>query len=154
MYATPIKPLAAILVILTSSQLAAAPVRAQSAPTSEAASLTVSFSGLKSTDGALMIALFASEAAYSSGQPVQALKIAADTPSPTASFSGLKPGLYAIKAFHDLNGDGKLNTNPFGVPIEPYAFSNGAQADMGPPTWTSAAFTVGAGVNTQTLNIE
>lgn len=36
----------------------------------------------------------------------------------------LQYGTYAIALFHDLNGNGKLDQNAFGVPTEPYAFSN------------------------------
>lgn len=35
----------------------------------------------------------------------------------------LQYGTYAIAMFHDLNGNGKLDQNAFGVPTEPYAFS-------------------------------
>jgi uncharacterized protein (DUF2141 family) len=70
------------------------------------------------------------------------------------TFAPLKPGTYAIKAFHDLNGDGKMNTNPFGIPTEPYAFSNDASGVMGPPGWTDAAFEVKAGANRQTIDID
>jgi uncharacterized protein (DUF2141 family) len=151
----PIKTLAAILSIATLSQaLAAPPSIAQPAAVSGAANLTVTFTGLKSTNGALMVALYDSEAAYSGGQPVQAVRIAANGAATQTVFAGLKPGRYAIKAFHDLNSDGKLNTNPFGAPTEPFAFSNNAQANMGPPSWSDAAFTVAAGANAQTIVIE
>ena len=101
-----------------------------------------------------MVALFDSEAAYSGGQPAQAVRIAADGVAPQAVFGGLKPGRYAIKAFHDVNGDGKLDTNPFGAPTEPYAFSNNAHANMAPASWADAAFTVTAGANAQAIVIE
>ena len=101
-----------------------------------------------------MVALFDSEAAYSGGQPVQAVRIAASAGSVQTVFAGLKPGRYAIKAFHDLNGDGKLNANPFGAPTEPFAFSNNAKANMGPPSWGEAVFTVTAGANAQSIVIE
>ena len=40
----------------------------------------------------------------------------------------------------DLNGDGKMNTNPFGMPTEPFAFSNNAVGNMGPAGWDRAGF--------------
>jgi uncharacterized protein (DUF2141 family) len=151
----PIKTLAAILSIATLSQvMAVAPVHAQPAAEASAASLTVTFTGLKSSDGALMVALFDSEAGYKGGQSVGAVRIGASGAGVQTVFAGLKPGRYAIKAFHDVNGDGTLNTNPFGAPTEPYAFSNNAKANMGPPSWADAAFTVTAGANAQTIVIE
>lgn len=35
-------------------------------------------------------------------------------------------GEYVLAAFHDLNGNGKLDTNLFGAPVEPYGFSRQA----------------------------
>ena len=57
-----------------------------------------------------------------------------------------------MKAFHDVNGDGEMNTNPFGMPIEPYAFSNNAVGNMGPARWEQARFTV-TGTAAQTISI-
>ena len=57
-----------------------------------------------------------------------------------------------MKAFHDVNGDGEMNTNPFGMPIEPYAFSNNAVGNMGPARWSAAHFAV-SGETTQTISI-
>ncbi|MEM1357929.1 MAG: DUF2141 domain-containing protein, partial [Bacteroidota bacterium] len=31
-----------------------------------------------------------------------------------------KPGRYVLAAYHDVNGNGKLDTNLFGAPAEPY----------------------------------
>lgn len=54
----------------------------------------------------------------------------------------LAPGRYAVAVFHDTNNNGKLDTNVFGVPIEPYGFSKNAVAKWGSPKFESAAFSV------------
>ena len=72
----------------------------------------------------------------------------------TTTFTGLVPGRYAIKAFHDVNGDGKMGSNPFGMPTEPFAFSNNAHGVMGPAKWDAAAFEVKAGDNSHTIAID
>jgi uncharacterized protein (DUF2141 family) len=41
-------------------------------------------------------------------------------------------GSYAIVAMHDENGNGKLDSNIFGVPTEGYGASKGAQGTFGP----------------------
>jgi uncharacterized protein (DUF2141 family) len=69
-----------------------------------------------------------------------------------ATFENLPAGDYAVKAFHDVNGDGEMNTNPFGMPVEPYAFSNNAVGNMGPARWSAARFAV-SGETTQTISI-
>ncbi len=45
-----------------------------------------------------------------------------------------------IAVFQDLNGDGKLTKNSFGLPIEPYGFSNNARSTFGPPSFSQSAF--------------
>jgi uncharacterized protein (DUF2141 family) len=57
-------------------------------------------------------------------------------------FSGLAPGRYALAVFHDLNGNGKLDTNLLGVPTEPYGFSNINSAKWGSPDFDEAAFEI------------
>ena len=57
-----------------------------------------------------------------------------------------------MKAYHDVNGDGTMNTNPFGMPTEPYAFSNNAVGNMGPARWDRARFAV-PGTTAQTIVI-
>ena len=42
---------------------------------------------------------------------------------------------------HDENGNGKLDTNITGMPLEGYGFSNNPQV-MRKPTWDEARFTV------------
>jgi len=64
----------------------------------------------------------------------------------------LPAGDYAIKAFHDVDGDGQMGKNPFGMPTEPFAFSNNAVGNMGPAQWGQARFTV-SGATAQTLSL-
>ena len=125
------------------------------AASAQAADLTVTFQNLKAKTGAVMLSLVASEDAYADKAPAtgQAMaQVSGDTA--VAGFKGLAPGRYAIKAFHDVNGDGKMATNPFGMPTEPFAFSNNAHGNMGPARWADAAFEVKAGANTQTIDID
>ena len=56
-----------------------------------------------------------------------------------------------MKAFHDVNGNGRMDSNPFGMQTEPYAFSNDAKGQRGPAAWADAAFTVTAGDNAQSI---
>ena len=42
--------------------------------------------------------------------------------------------------FQDLNNDGVLNKGAFGVPSEPYGFSNNVRGQFGPPSFQAAAF--------------
>jgi uncharacterized protein (DUF2141 family) len=49
-------------------------------------------------------------------------------------------GEYAIKVFHDENGDNNLNTNFLGMPTERYGFSNNPKTLFGPPSFENAKF--------------
>ena len=113
-------------------------------------SLSVSFEPVAHT-GAVMVALYDAQT-YSGGQAVRSARIDVAAGQRTARFEGLEPGEYGIKAFHDVNGNGRLDTNPFGMPTEPFAFSNNAVGNMGPAGWDRARFTV-EGATVQTISI-
>lgn len=66
---------------------------------------------------------------------------------------GLAPGRYALAVFHDLNGNGKLDTNLLGIPTEPYAFSNGATAKWSSPGFEEAAFDLPQSGKTITVSL-
>ena len=104
------------------------------------------------TTGTVMISVFNSEATYSGGTPVAATALPASGPV-VAVFENLPAGDYAVKAFHDVNGNGRMDTNPFGMPVEPYAFSNNARGNMGPAGWDRAHFAV-SGATAQTIAIK
>ena len=104
--------------------------------------------------GMVMVALYASASAFDGGsaRPVAATAVSASGSRVVATFENLPAGDYAMKAFHDVNGDGEMNTNPFGMPVEPYAFSNNAVGNMGPARWSAAHFAV-SGETAQTISI-
>lgn len=55
------------------------------------------------------------------------------------SFPDLAPGPVAVAAFEDMNGNGRLDRTPLGLPLEPFGFSNGAGRD-GRPDFAAARF--------------
>lgn len=116
----------------------AAPVTTTSA---QAPRLTLNFEP-STKIGAVMVSLFDSEASYIAGRPVRQVRVKIASGERSATFADLPVGTYAVKAFHDVNGDGRMNANPFGVPIEPVAFSNNAPVNMGPASWDRASVVV------------
>ena len=127
----------------------AAPAPAQ-APAAAPARLVLTFE-IGAGTGAVMVALYDSEAAYAGGAPVRRARIDVAGGARTAVFE-LPAGTYAAKAYHDVDGNGRLDTNPFGLPVEPYAFSNNARGNMGPAPWDRARFTV-SGETAQTITL-
>ncbi|MFZ4688724.1 MAG: DUF2141 domain-containing protein [Polymorphobacter sp.] len=128
-----------ILAIAAAFAIPAAPSLAQAAPAA-APGITIAFTGIATPTGMIMISLFDSGAAYNGGKPVRVAAVPADGAAIEAHFEGLPAGRYAVKAFHDVDGDGKMAVNPFGMPTEPFAFSNDAVGEMGPARWDQAAF--------------
>ncbi|HEX8570127.1 MAG TPA: DUF2141 domain-containing protein [Caulobacteraceae bacterium] len=104
-------------------------------------------------NGAMMVALFDSEAAYKANRPVDSARADVSGVTTTVTFTGVKPGRYAVLSFQDLDGDGKMGRNPFGMPTEPYGFSNNAPPHMGPPEWSKAAFEVTAAGASQRITL-
>jgi len=134
--------------------LTAGPAPAQSADDSK---IVLTFeTGARA--GTVMVALYDSAAAFDGeGRTADANRAFARAAIPAsgrvvATFDNLPAGDYAVKAFHDVNGDGEMNTNPFGMPIEPYAFSNNAAGNMGPARWDRARFAV-SGETAQTISL-
>lgn len=133
--------------------LNALPAAAQSAaPAPAPARLALTFE-VGAQTGTVMVALFDSAEAYDAGRPVRAARLDVAAGERTAAFEGLPPGDYAARAFHDVDGNGRMNTNPFGLPTEPYGFSNNAVGNMGPASWDRARFTL-SGDTAQTLNLK
>lgn len=58
-----------------------------------------------------------------------------------ASFTGLQPGRYAVRFFHDENENNKLDRNEMNFPTEGYGFSNNVGA-YGPPKFEELLFNV------------
>jgi uncharacterized protein (DUF2141 family) len=55
---------------------------------------------------------------------------------------GVPPGTYAAQAFHDENGNGRLDRGIFGIPEEGMGFSRDAPMHMAPPRFADAEFAV------------
>ena len=118
--------------------VAAAPAGAVEPP-----GVTLSFTGLRSHAGEIRVEVYDSAQAWArADHPWRRLAVPAAPGTPQVRLDGVPPGQYAIRAFHDLDGDGRLRTGAFGAPTEPYAFSNNARGRLGPAPWSAASFTV------------
>ncbi len=102
-------------------------------------SLTFTFETSART-GQIMVALFDSEAAFNADQAMHHAVVDVSRGQTSVTFDHLPAGRYGMKAFHDVNANGQLDRNPFGIPAEPFAFSNNARGNMGPARWDRAGF--------------
>lgn len=113
--------------------------------------VAVAVHNVRDVRGAVLGGLY-SEAAWN-GDAVATAGVSVENESPILCFRDVAPGRYAVKLFHDRNGDGELATNVFGIPSEPYGFSNNAPAQFGPPAFADAAFDVGVAGASQSVNL-
>ncbi|NOY63036.1 MAG: DUF2141 domain-containing protein [Gammaproteobacteria bacterium] len=110
-------------------------------------SLTIEVAGVTDAEGEIRIALFDK----ADGFPDEASLFRGDTALASLAdasgkiifhFTALVPGIYAIAAYHDKNGNQQLDKNFFGLPKEPYGISNNIRARFGPPTFEKALFEI------------
>lgn len=109
-----------------------------------AADFQVTVTNGPSGPATLYIALYDTEQGFTEGRYVLSQKVEMVGGAAHSVFAGVQEGRYAIKAYADENGNAKLDTNLFGLPVERYGFSNNARGRMGPPSFDAAAVQVTA----------
>lgn len=105
--------------------------------TALSATVAVQVEGVEPGRGSLYVALCQSglsEAECRNGQEVSPLAL-----SQRVVFQDVKPGLYAVAAYQDVDGNGRLDRTGLGLPLEPYGFS-GDTARAGRPDFAHAGF--------------
>lgn len=123
------------------------------APMASAASLDLTITNVEAATGKVMIAVFDTDEGWKTSDAVTTTSATAETGTLTVAIDGLTPGEIGIKLFHDVDGDGELDTGNFGIPSEPYGFSNDAPVRFGPPSWTAARFVIGADGAAHTIKL-
>ncbi len=92
-------------------------------------SLVLDISNVSSGQGSLRIALYQSSGGAGwNAQPFRVAEINSVTVGKVANytFELLPFSDYAIKLFHDVNGNKNLDLSESGLPLEPFAFSTGS----------------------------
>ncbi len=127
------------LIVLT---LAIAPLLAASE--ARAGDIAVTLTGIRTPTGVVKLALAGSAESYDGkAAPVQSTGGPPTGDSATFVFADVAPGRYAVMVTHDENGNGQMDTNTIGMPLEGYGFSNNPDV-MRKPTWEEASFEVDA----------
>jgi len=120
-----------------------------------AAELRVRVTNLESNAGDVHVAVYKTPEAFPKKDGMVAEKsVSIANGAATATFPGLEPGLYAVAIYHDENNNNEFDQVIFGIPLETYAFSNGAVANFGPPDFSEAAFQVRAPATEIVIRIE
>lgn len=110
------------------------------APSAQAADLAVNVLDVRPGGGEVKLLLFDREDGFRKEDKArQVLRLPAGAGAVTGTFAGLPAGRYAVIAYHDENGDGKLNLRLGMFPKEGYGLSNNLKP-LGPPKFAEAAF--------------
>ena len=101
----------------------------------------VEVQNLRTGQGPLMVAAYTDAASFRKTAASQ-LQMAVTGETMTIQVCGLAGDTVALTLYQDLNANGKMDANPFGMPTEPWGAS-GKAAPMG-PTWDTAQVPLGA----------
>lgn len=107
-----------------------------------AADLTVTVSGVKDARQTVRVALYADAETFRHEQKAfRVVVVPAAAGSVTALFQGVPAGRYAVLAYHDEDGNQKLNLLLGMFPEEGWGLSNDPSV-FGPPRFDDSAFDV------------
>jgi uncharacterized protein (DUF2141 family) len=122
-------------------RLAAAAALWAAACSGATADVRVQVSGVRSGDGRVLVALCGPSTFL--GRSCEATGSAAARAGTTEIvIPDVPPGVYAVQAVHDENGNLDLDRNAFGLPVEGLGFSRDAPLRLGPPRFRDAAVQV------------
>jgi uncharacterized protein (DUF2141 family) len=110
----------------------------------QTAKQTIVFSNPGKSKGKVYVAVYSKEADFLRKEKIfigKTVEISAKGIA-SVSFENIVAGTYAIAAFLDENGNGKMDTNLFGIPKEKYGFSNNIRPMMRAATFKEASFVV------------
>lgn len=106
-------------------------------------SVTLEISNVKSSSGELLIAVYDSETSYQDiTQAIRAIEV--DARSPITRLEVTLPAIQlAIVVLHDQNGNKQCDLNFFGIPKEPFGFSNNARPVFSSPSFNDVKINIG-----------
>jgi uncharacterized protein (DUF2141 family) len=124
-------------------------------PTRNTGDLHVSVSNLPAADGKVYLLVYNAATGFPSN-PDKAYRVVSKAPeAQTASLTvgNLPHGRYAIVAFHDRNGNAKMDKSFWGSPREPYGFSNIPGEFCGTPSFEQTAVIFDAQHTSLSINL-
>ena len=121
----------------------------------DAASLSVTVKNVDAKGGILRVSLY-DEFSWSAATdaPLMSANVPAVAPETVATFADVKPGVYGIKLYQDVNENGKFDQNFLGLPLERYGFSRDARPFLSEPGFDHAKFIVHDDGNAITIHLQ
>lgn len=93
----------------------------------------ITINNIKQTQGQIIITLFDIEEQFLMKSDLSLEVAIKQKPTQVVRWKKEIPEKFALTVVHDLNGNGKLDTGMFNVPLEPFGFSNNVVNHFGPP---------------------
>jgi uncharacterized protein (DUF2141 family) len=112
--------------------------------------LKVTFTGLKDTKSVIMVGIYRKQDGFPNAEKgvYKGYNVLPEGKKTVVfNITELEYGEYVIAIYQDANGDKKLNTGMFGIPKEPYAFSNNFKPRFSGPKYDDCKFTYSADKN-------
>lgn len=101
--------------------------------------LKLVITGVDDVKGSMYIAVFDNKESFPDfGKQLVEKVLPVDSKTLSYTFKDLPNSDYAVAIFHDKNNNGKLDKNAFGIPLEPYGFSQNARARFSAPPFNDA----------------
>lgn len=126
----------------------------KNSPGTETGTLLILVTGLKNTQGQLMVALYNKASDFPDKEPYKGSITRISANKELIKFENIPLGDYAVAVLHDINKDGKLDKNFLGIPTEGYGFSNDAIEKFGPPSYLQARFLYFGKDDAKTVDLE
>lgn len=112
------------------------------APAPDSVKLEIALTGMRSANGEVRLCVWHGPSAFPGGKCAgDSIVVPAATPRVTVEVP-LLPGDYAVSLLHDENGNGKLDKNMLGIPVEGVGFSQNPKLAFGPPSYQAVRFDV------------
>ncbi len=110
------------------------------------ASVTITVTNMRNTDGVVMACMTQDESVFPRCRedPQSHRTTVPASEDMVLRFENVVPGNYAIALLHDENEDGRANRALTMIPREGFGFSRDAKVRLGPPDFDDAVFAVGA----------
>jgi uncharacterized protein (DUF2141 family) len=136
-----------------SASLGALSSNQQAAAEGHSGGIVAELSGFQSDKGQVLLSLHDKEWGYPTKPETAYRKEISVVKGKKANIvlKDIPEGSYAISVVHDVNSNGKVDSNFLGIPSEPVGASNNAKGSMGPPKWKDAKFSVHKGTVTQKI---
>jgi len=110
-------------------------------PAGKTGQMTVNISNIRVGEGCLRLGIYDTPEAFANkntGGPYGKMIRPLLQTEETVVIPNLPYGRYVLALYQDCNDNGKLDTNFFGVPTEPYAFSNSPGNKWRSPSFADA----------------